>query len=258
MKGKSLVRKRKKAQHAKTTLFLSSAKKAQLQQIFVAVPTKAEQTAIATALSDMDALIEALENLLEKKRRIKQGAMQELLKPKAGWEEYTFDQVFNKLPVKKHQINSDAYKSSGEFPVIDQGQKKIIGYSDLHSKVFETPKQGIIVFGDHTRIIKYITFNFIVGADGTQLLLVKKKHLTKFLYQYLLRNKIPDTGYNRHFKYLKEMIYFLPNKIEQQKIAQILSDMDSEIEKLEARLSKYKQLKTGMMHELLTGKKRLI
>jgi len=221
-------------------------------------PTRAEQTAIATALNDADSLIQKLELLLTKKKNIKTAALQQLLKPNENWETKKFDEVFIKINGKVFQLQTKEYLQSGNFPIIDQGQEKIVGYTDNLHKLFKCPKNGIIVFGDHTRILKFIDFDFAIGADGTQLLEVKEKYSTKFLFYFLLKNEVPNTGYNRHFKFLLEMGYNIPNLAQQTRIAQILSDMDAEIEALEKKIAKYKNLKQGMMQELLTGKVRLV
>lgn len=225
----------------------------------IILPTKAEQTAIATSLSDADALISSLSTLIVKKRNIKQGAMQKLLQPKVGWEVKKFKEVFIKFPAKSYQINSSEYEDTGKFPVIDQGKKMVVAYSDNESKVFSCPKEGIIIFGDHTRILKYVNYDFVVGADGTQLLSCEKQYNTLFVFYLLLTKEIPNTGYNRHFKFLLDMEFCLPKiKEEQTRIATILSDMDTEISALETKLEKYKKLKLGMMQNLLTGKIRLV
>ena len=221
-------------------------------------PTKTEQTAIATALNDADALITQLEKLIAKKRAIKQGAMQELLKPKDGWKVFDFKNIFRKLNAKRQQIQTKEYQQSGKYPVIDQGKQKVVAYSDNSSKVFSCPNDGLIVFGDHTREIKFVDYDFIVGADGTQLITVNKEHSIKFFFYQLLLKEVPNTGYNRHFKFLLEMEFIIPDKIEQTRIAQILSDMDAEIEALENKLNKYKMIKQGMMQNLLTGRIRLV
>ncbi len=230
-----------------------------LSQVKIPLPSYKEQTAIATALSDTDALIESLEKLIAKKRLIKQGAMQELLKPKEGWEVKRFKDIFIKYPSKKHQINSSEYEDAGMYPIIDQGKKSIVGYSDDKSKVFNCPINGIIVFGDHTRILKYVNFNFIVGADGTQLISTLDDYNNLFFYYLLLTKEIPNTGYNRHFKFLLEMDFCIPLAFEEQThISTILSDMDEEIDVLEDKLEKYRKIKVGMMQQLLTGKIRLV
>jgi|688.fasta_scaffold241816_2 type I restriction enzyme S subunit len=228
--------------------------------------SKPEQTAIATVLADTDALIENLEKLIAKKKAIKQGAMQQLLTGKKrlpgfseGWEVKEFDDIFIKNPSKKFQIQTTEYSSFGKFQVIDQGKSRSVGYSDNITKVFKCPPIGLIIFGDHTREIKFVNFDFVVGADGTQLLTTKNNYSALFLYNYLLTKKIPNTGYNRHFKYLKDIEFYIPTNLEEQTaIASVLSDMDTEIEKLENKLEKYRQIKTGMMQQLLSGKIRLL
>jgi type I restriction enzyme S subunit len=81
----------------------------------------------------------------------------------------------------------------------------------------------------------------------------------KFMFELLNRFEIPNTGYNRHFKFLKVLKLFFPFDIKEQKaISEILSDLDLEIEQLETKKTKYQNIKQGMMQELLTGKTRLI
>ncbi len=226
-----------------------------IRNLQIPLPPLPEQEAIATALSDCDAWIDSLEAVLAKKRLIKQGAMQELLKPKEGWEVKKFEQIFLRVPSKKYQINSNEYFQEGRYPIVDQGKQKIVGYSDREDKVFFSG--NIIVFGDHTRLIKYVNHPFIVGADGVQLLSSFNENI-QFLYYLLSDFEIPNTGYNRHFKYLKDFDYHIPSLNEQTRIATILSDMDAEIEALEGKLEKARQIKQGMMQELLTGRVRLV
>ncbi len=142
--------------------------------------------------------------------------------------------------------------------MIDQGQEPIAAYTNK-SNPMKVSSSGIIVFGDHTRIFKYVNFDFFVGADGTQLITCLDGLNTKFLFFQCLCLDIPNTGYNRHFKYLKESLFVIPSSIEEQTaIANVLSDMDAEISALETKLAKYRTLKTGMMQQLLTGKIRLV
>jgi type I restriction enzyme S subunit len=229
------------------------------------LPTKAEQEAIAEALSDADALIESLEQLIAKERQIKQGVMQELLTGKkrlpgfsGEWETSRFDGVLSRVNVKAHQIQASDYQTAGRYPVVDQGKEPVIGFSDRHDKRFECPQGGVIVFGDHTCIVKFVEFDFLVGADGTQVLRAKGGQCTRFQALHLQYKGVQPTGYNRHFKFLKEREFVTPPLPEQTAIAAILSDMDAEIEALEAKLAKARNIKQGMMQELLTGRVRLV
>ncbi len=236
-----------------------------VSKLLIPLPPLQEQKAIAKVLSDVDELIASIEKLINKKQNIKEGTMQLLLTGKkrlpgftGEWEVKTFADVFTKIPVKNYQIKSSAYLESGAYPVIDQGKKKIVAYTNETDKLFSCPPNGVIVFGDHTRELKYINFDFVIGADGTQVLATKEDNLALFLYYSLLSRTVPNTGYNRHFKYLIEMEFAIPLLSEQKAIAQILSDMDLEIEALEKKLHKYKLIKEGMMEKLLSGKVRLV
>ena len=228
-------------------------------------PSLEEQRAIAKVLSDVDGLINALDALIAKKRAIKQATMQQLLTGKTrlpgfngDWETKQFEELFRRLNGNFHKIQASEYSVSGLHPVIDQGQDAIVGYSDQTEKLFKCPADGVIVFGDHTRIFKFVDVDFLIGADGTQLLVMKRDDMTKFFYYQLLTKDIPNTGYNRHFKFLKELTFKTPKSDEQHAIAAVLSDMDAEITALEQRRDKTIAIKQGMMQLLLTGKVRLL
>ena len=225
----------------------------------------AEQKAIAEALSDVDGLIAALDKKIAKKRLLKQGAMQQLLTGKKRlpgftdkWIEKSFADIFIHISTRNHQIDSSLYQSVGKYPIVDQGQIPIVGYTDDVEPIV-CEQDGTIIFGDHTRIFKYVNYNFCVGADGTQVLFCKNNMCTKFIYYLCCIMEIPNTGYNRHYKYVKDNVYTIPSDIkEQQAIATILSDLDKEIADLEAQRDKYRLLKSGMMQKLLTGQIRLV
>jgi type I restriction enzyme, S subunit len=237
-----------------------------LSNLLIPVPPQlAEQQAIAEALSDADALIESLDQLLAKKRQIKQGAMQELLTGQkrlpgfsGEWETRSFDGVLQRINAKDHQIPTGDYQPIGVCPVVDQGKARVVAFSDLEDRRFKCPAQGAIVFGDHTCIIKFVDFDFLVGADGTQVLVAKEGECTRFHAFQLEYDGIQPTGYNRHFSLLKEREFLVPTVPEQTAIATVLSDLDAEIAALEARLAKARLLKQGMMQELLTGRIRLV
>ncbi|NLZ05574.1 MAG: restriction endonuclease subunit S [Phycisphaerae bacterium] len=233
--------------------------------MLIPVPLIHEQQAIAEALSDVDGLLGALEALIAKKRAIRQAAMQQLLTGKTRlpgftgtWETKPFAAVLTRLNVKAHQIQARDYASLGRYPVIDQGQELVIGFSDRSDKHLPCPSGGVIVFGDHTCIVKFVDFDFVVGADGTQVLLAKADGCTRFYAYQLQHSGIEPTGYNRHFKFLKERDFLVPSVGEQQAITAVLSDMDAEIAALERRRDKTKQIKQGMMQQLLTGRIRLV
>ncbi len=166
------------------------------------------------------------------------------------WEVRRFDQVFDHLPSKRYQVPSEQYLEGGRFPIVDQGQETVVGYTDDDTHLLKVPEDGVIVFGDHTRIVKYMSSDFVVGADGTQLLLGKNS-CTRFLSYLLQGLDIPNLGYSRHFKYVKDALYLMPPLPEQRAIAAALSDVDGLLAAMAALIGKKRAIRQGAMQDLL-------
>ena len=169
------------------------------------------------------------------------------------WQTCAVPDSFVKNKVGRHnQIPAKEIAELGRFPVVDQGQKFVAGYCDDESKVidFDLP---LIIFGDHTRCLKYVDFPFVLGADGTKVLLPNKKlYDPRFYYFALLALEIPSRGYNRHFTILSERSIPLPPLPEQKKIAHILSTVQRAIEAQERIIQTTTELKKALMHMLFT------
>ena len=118
------------------------------------------------------------------------------------------------------------FLEEGAIPVVDQGQTLVAGFVNDRSRVCKA-KPPVIVFGDHTRSIKYVDFEFAMGADGTKVLVPKVESDTKYLYYALNAVEIPAAAYSRHYKYLKETQIPLPPLTEQKRIAKILDAADA-------------------------------
>lgn len=227
----------------------------------IVLPPIGEQQKIAAILTTQDKVIELKEKRLAEKQRQKKYLMQQLLTGKkrlpgfiGKWKTFGFNEIFITISTKGHQINKAEYETKGRYPVIDQGRQMIAGYSNKAEKALMCPKEGVIVFGDHTREIKFVNFDFIVGADGTQLLSAKSKNAAiKYLFYYLSNKDIHSDGYSRHFKYVKEFTYRLPPLGEQTAIAEVLSTADHEIDLLQQDIEQEKQKKKALMQLLLTG-----
>jgi type I restriction enzyme, S subunit len=121
-------------------------------------------------------------------------------------------------------LQSD-YLESGRFPIVDQGKDLVGGYSDDPTSVCRTQPPAL-VFGDHTRALKYVDFPFGMGADGVKVLHVRDGFDPKFVFHYLRSLDIPSAGYSRHFKFLKERRVPRPPLDEQRRIAAILDQAD--------------------------------
>lgn len=152
-----------------------------------------------------------------------------------------FSDVFSDETKRGHKIQTSDYLHSGNHPIIDQGQSQIAGYTNLEDGIFtDVPA---IIFGDHTRVIKYIDTPFFLGADGVKVLKSKLRDVDyKYLFYCLQNAKIPNTGYNRHFKWLKEIEVPLPLIDEQHRIAAVLDKVSGLIAKRRAQLAKLDEL----------------
>lgn len=161
----------------------------------------------------------------------------------------SFDEVFEDVTKLGVKIKTDEYHPIGKYQIIDQGQEAVAGYSDLEDGVFENVPA--IVFGDHTRIVKYVDQPFFFGADGVKVLRSRFKDANyRYLYYALKSVKIPNTGYNRHFKWLKEAKIYYPNSEEQSKIVLILDEISSVIEHRQRQLQKLDELVKARFIEL--------
>ena len=172
-----------------------------------------------------------------------------------NWAKYEFGQVFEVLSSKKHQINKSNYLETGTIPVIDQGKKRIVGYTNEESKKYVNSK-GVIVFGDHTLTFKYIDFDFVVGADGTKVLkLIDSENFSlKFLFYQFLSRQYKILGYRRHFKIVKKDDFTIPPLKEQKrkvaKIDALFAEIDKAITLTEESLVQAKNLLPSVLKEV--------
>ena len=130
------------------------------------------------------------------------------------------------------------YQSIGKFPIVDQGQEFIVGYTDDIDAILE--EKEYIILGEHTRIIKYVNFEFAQGADGLKILISKHKDDVKYLYHAFSNLEIPSRGYNRHWTIAKELKIPLPPIEVQREIVRILDNFTELTAELTAELKKRK------------------
>ncbi len=246
-------------------------------------PTKIEQEAIAEALSDADTLIETLDQLIAKKRQIKQGAMQELLTGKRRLPGFSGEWEVKRLGELADMGSGGTPPSSnpsfydGEIPWVaiadmTKGGKFIShternlsneGFSNCAAQMFSA---GTVLYAMYASLGECSIAS--VPLSSSQAILgirVKEKLSNEFLYYYLqsIKPKVKTLGQqgtqaNLNKGMVQDFSLQLPPVIEQTAIATILSDMDTELATLESRLAKARQIKQGMMQELLTGRIRLL
>ncbi|MDO6470241.1 restriction endonuclease subunit S [Maribacter sp. 1_MG-2023] len=167
-----------------------------------------------------------------------------------NWIKIGFEEALKKAPkYVKHKTKGLALQ--GKYPVVDQGDTLIAGYIDDEKSIYkgDTP---VIIFGDHTRHIKYIDFTFAVGADGTKILKPSSILNEKFYYYYLKSLKIPDLGYSRHFKILKEVQVPLPPRPEQDRIVAKVDILMAQVSTMQKSLERIPQLLKDFRQQVLT------
>lgn len=175
---------------------------------------------------------------------------------------YKLEQLLLKVNYRI-KIPKSEFKTVGGIPIIDQSENFIAGYTDLENSVYHFDK-AIICFGDHTRILKYIDFDFALGADGVKILLPNENVNTKYLYYLLLSTPVESHGYSRHYAYLKNKeIPVPPIEIQEQIVAElesyqkIIDGARQIVENYRPTIkveSSWKRVKLGDIFKLSSGK----
>lgn len=249
-----------------------------IAKMSIPLPPLAEQQAIAEALSDADALIESLEQVIAKKRLVKQGAMQELLTGKrrlpgfrGEWEKFCFGEV---AEPKKNRVDP-RYSGRQNFCVelehVGQGTGLLNGFSiaDERSSSKSVFQKGDVLFG---KLRSYLRKYWLADREGVcstefWVFEAKRSHLNpEYLFQLVMTDQFIDAAsstYGTHmprsdWNVVRNYELTLPSVDEQTEITNFLSTMDFEIALLECKLAKTQKFKQGMMQELLTGRIRLV
>ena len=259
-----------------------------IAQMEIELPPQEEQTAIAETLSDIDNLISSMQKLIEKKKAIKQGTMQELLTGKKRlpgfdeeWRTYKLGELGS---FDKGCGISRAESNTGNFPAVR--------YGELYTKHTDYVKQYYsCISGDVAQTAKRVTFGDIlfaasgetkeeigvcaaivdrrdIFAGGDIVVFTPTTEINPIFFGTLLNMPFVqkqksergqgDAVVHIHADSLSEIIISMPEKNEQEAIATVIKDFNDEIEQLERKLAKYQQIKQGMMQELLTGRIRLV
>lgn len=154
-----------------------------------------------------------------------------------------------KIPLK-------SYLKHGKYPVVDQGEALVGGFTDDSGKLF-SGELPVIVFGDHTRRFKYINFQFAVGADGVKLIAPTAAWDAKCLWWFFQALKFKDRGYSRHFQFIRDSSLPLPPFKEQErireKVEELLSDLDAGVAALERVQAKLKHYRAAVLKAAVEG-----
>ncbi|MGV8814568.1 MAG: restriction endonuclease subunit S [Gelidibacter sp.] len=236
-----------------------------LSPFLVPLPPLAEQEAIAAALSDCDAWIDSIEQLLAKKRLIKQGAMQELLMPREDWEVKELGEI-SEIVMGQSPLSIYYNKNGIGLPLVQgnadiENRKTIV--RNYTSQITKRGRVGDIIMSVRAPVgeIALGTFDSCLGRGVCAI-----RYQNDYLYHYLIYSEnlwgqfsTGSTFDSVNSSQVNQFEINIPKSLtEQTRIATILSDMDLEIEALEQKLNKARQIKQGMMQELLTGRVRLV
>jgi type I restriction enzyme, S subunit len=247
-----------------TGLKVYGVSKNNLKIVQIPIPPLPEQQAIAQALSNTDTLITNLQNLIAKKRLIKQAAMQELLTPKKGWESKKLGEVC-KLIMGQSPLSEYYNNERIGLPLVQgnadiENRKTII--RNYTSVITKKANLGSIIMSVRAPVgeIAIATFECCIGRGVCSI-----EYKNNFIYHYLIfiennwaKHSTGSTFDSITSQQVRDLEISFPNEKEQTRIANILTDMDNEITTLEQKLEKYKSIKQGMMQDLLTGKIRVV
>ena len=160
-----------------------------------------------------------------------------------------FTNLYRDVTKEGTKIPQEKYCITGQFPIVDQGQRVIAGWWNDDAGIFKDVPA--IIFGDHTRAIKYMEEPFFIGADGVKILRpTNVKDNPKYLYYALQAAKIPNLGYSRHFKVVKELEIRMYSRDEQNEIVRVLEKIDYLIEQRHAETTYLDQLVKSRFIEL--------
>jgi type I restriction enzyme S subunit len=170
-----------------------------------------------------------------------------------GWQAVKIADLLEKMP-RQQKIQTKDYLVLGSVAVVDQGREFIGGYTEDVDASYrgELP---VIVFGDHTRVLKYIDFPFACGADGTQLLRSKSERMPMSLFFYALSGiELSNFAYARHFKFLKEQQLILPDVRTAASFAKVVDSFRNQINSLQTRNNVLRRTRDLLLPRLISGK----
>lgn len=140
----------------------------------------------------------------------------------SAWQKLSLPECLEKSP-RSRKIPKKEFLVSGMYPVVSQEKSLVSGYWNNEDDVvrLESP---VVIFGDHTQVLKLIDFDFVVGADGVRILKPKEFLDARYLYYFLLSHPIRELGYARHFRLLKQLDVHFPSLPEQKHIVAVLDE----------------------------------
>jgi len=175
------------------------------------------------------------------------------------WDKLQYKYVVDKISTTKHKIKQKDYLQRGQIPIIDQGKEVIGGYANDETRIlkYDLP---LIVFGDHTKVVKLINFCFVPGADGTKVLKPRNFVYPKYIafLTEILVFKIKDKGYARHYQHIEKQELPIAPLPEQRaivaKLEQLFSKLDNSVKNLKSAKNKLEIYRQAVLKKAFEGK----
>ena len=177
-----------------------------------------------------------------------------------SWKWVRLESIVLNISTNGKQIQQKEILKTGKIPVISQSLNMIEGFSNDENKIIDINSEPVIIFGDHSKTLKFVDFNFIVGADGTKILKPMGYMNEKCLYYFLKYNvdDIENRGYSRYFRFLREKLIPLPPLSEQKRISELIDrlfeKLDEAKEKALSALNTFELRKAKILHLAIQGK----
>ena len=168
-----------------------------------------------------------------------------------GWYTVKVYEILSKVN-NSNKLSSSEYKARGKYPIVDQSAKIICGYTDDDNGKIDF--KNCIIFGDHTKIVKYIDFDFVRGADGTQVINSNNNSLPNYiLYNQIKNMSLVSQGYSRYFKFLKDKYVLIPSKTIADKYMKIIEKSLNMIKKNTFENLKLTNIRDYLLPLLMNG-----
>lgn len=227
-----------------------------LKETTLPLPSLEEQKRIAAILDQVDELRRKRQRAIDRLNQLGRAIFIEMFgdpkKRPSDWEEISFADACQDQTARSEKLQRSEYQATGAFPVVDQGQSFIAGYSDDIDLVCRSAGP-VIVFGDHTRAVKYVDFPFVIGADGAKILVPSPKFQPRYFAELLRLMPIPDLGYSRHMREVKRLVFPCPPMEAQVQFAALVDEVSAQNGAHSQAIEKVTRLFGSVQNRAFTG-----